>query len=548
MLRFLSRTKTAMKTALGRPLRDDELARIVKRAEKAKAAAGKTIPAPKPAKPAAPKAPEAGKPAPEPEPAKTAARNTTSTQGIALYAAAIEQGEIERIEPLLRQQIAENPLSADAIGLLARCRLRLSDYAAAAPLYAEAESLRGYSKTERREWAEALDGMGRSDEARSLLLSAIRQNPTSWELYWDYAALVETQDHYAPLRDHCRDLIAQRPVSDAIERALAKAATLVDDFDTAYAIYRRLIAIATQKEIAAAAKAKGGVLPKIEKVKSNDLAGGKGERCLIDFKAALEGIDVPFFLMAGTVLGYIRDGRLLEGDKDVDVGIFEKDYDKPRIEAALRASAKFQIKRVDDHADRIRAVHRNGVWIDVFPYYTEGHRTWHAGTVARWWHEPFDLKPYVVADTEFMIPADTEAYLEWNYGPDWRIPYSLFDVYNDAPNAEVMRPDFLLYSTWRKIFEGLKVRDWEKVLKYVTKDPSLIDANPWLFKLRLLAEQQLVLVPPPERVAVVPAESGGEDAEGAVDDDTRADDDSPADDTRADDDAPPAPRSEGPAA
>lgn len=507
MLRFLSRSKTAVKTALGRPLRDDELARIVKRAEKAKAAAAGTSTAAaamKPAtKPAAAKKPVAAKkPAPAQPDAKIAARPATPTQGIALYAAAIDQGEIERIEPLLRQHLAENPLSADALSLLARCRLRVSDYAAAAPLYAEAESLRGYSKTERREWAEALDGMGRSDEARSLLMSAIRQNPTSWELYWDYAALVETQDHYAPLRDHCRDLIAQRPVSDAIERALAKAATLVDDFDTAYAIYRRLIAIATQKELAAAAKAKGGILPMIEKVKSNDLAGGKGERCLIDFKEVLEGIDVPFFLMAGTVLGYIRDGQLLEGDKDVDVGVFEKDYDKARIEAALRASAKFQIKRVDDHADRIRAVHRNGVWIDVFPYFSEGHRTWHAGTVARWWHEPFDLKPYEVAGTEFRIPADTDAYLEWNYGPDWRIPYSLFDVYSDAPNAEVMRPDFLLYSTWRKIFEGLKVRDWEKVLKYVTKDPALIEQNPWLFKLRLLAEQQLVLVPPPVREAV----------------------------------------------
>ncbi len=501
MLRFLSRSKTALKTALGRPLNDEELARILKRAGKDKVLAK----APEPTRPA-PQPPKAA-PAPKPssaaaEPAKAVVRPANSTPGIALYAAAVEQGEIERIEPLLRQHIDQNPLSADAIALLARCRLRVSDYAAAAPLSAEAESLRGYSKTERREWAEALDGMGRSDEARALLMSAIRQNPTSWELYWDYAALVESEAHYAPLRDHCRDLIAQRPVSDAIERALAKAATLVDDFDTAYAIYRRLIAIETDKVLAQAAKAKDGILPMIEKKKSNDLAGGKGERCLIDFKEVLDGIDVPFFLMAGTVLGYIRDGQLLEGDKDVDVGIFEKDYDKARIEAALRASARFQIKRVDDHADRIRAVHRNGVWIDVFPYFTEGHRTWHAGTVARWWHEPFDQKPFVVEGTEFMIPADTDAYLEENYGPDWRIPYSLFDVYSDAPNAEVMRPDFLLYSTWRKIFEGLKVRDWEKVLKYVAKDPALIDANPWLFKLRLLAEQQLVLVPPPRRVAV----------------------------------------------
>lgn len=426
---------------------------------------------------------------------KTAVRQVTRNPYIGQYAELVAAGDYELVESILRRHLADSPLDAEATALLARCRLRLNDHAEAARLFAEAEALGGYVRDDRRDWAEALDGMGRSDEARGLLMSAIRLNPTSWQLYWDYAGLVDAQDHYDALRLHCQDLRTTKPLSDAIERALAKAATLVDDFDTANGIYRRLIAIELKNLSEALVKTPGVYMPKIDKEKSNDLAGGKGETCLKDFKAALEPAGVPFFLMAGTVLGYIRDGRLLEGDKDVDVGIFEADYDRPRIEDILRSSGQFQIKRVDDHADRIRAVHRNGVWIDVFPYFTEGHRTWHAGTVARWWHEPFELAPYVVDGTSFMIPADTDAYLEENYGPDWRIPYSLFDVYNDAPNAEIMRYDYLRHSTWRKTFEGLKVRDWEKVHKYLTKDPGLIAENPWLIRLRLTAEQQMRLRP-----------------------------------------------------
>jgi tetratricopeptide (TPR) repeat protein len=374
---------------------------------------------------------------------------------------------------------------------LGQCRLRANKPDEAAKLFQEAEALGGYVLEIRRNWGEALFNSGQRDKARSLLLASIDHTPKVWQLYWDYAAMVETREHHTELLERWQQrLMSPQPVSHAIERAVAKSATLADDFELAYSIYRRLVAYEIRKVSEAWNAKPNSLIPKIIKPKKNELSDGKGETCLKDFKSALDHEDVPFFLMAGTVLGYVRDGALLPGDKDVDIGIFEKDYDRSRIENILKASGNFQIKRVDNNADRIRAVHQNGVWLDVFPYFKEGKRTWHAGTVARWWHEHFDLTDFEVDGVEFKIPANTEDYLEWNYGPDWRIPYGLFDVYEDAPNAEVLRPDFLKYSTWRKTFEALNVRDWAKVLKYVSKDPEIIAENPWMRHLQVMATKQ----------------------------------------------------------
>ncbi|MCC5955681.1 MAG: LicD family protein [Natronohydrobacter sp.] len=500
--------KTAKKTPAKAPTARKAKSAPGKKAKVAKAAV-KTAPKPAPALRDVEVVP--AQPVAKPTPAYRLPVNKYAP----VYAQYIEDGHYQAIEPVLRARLMEEPQDAKALTLLGRCRLRQSDYAAAVRYLTEAELISDYDKQARRDLAEALDGMGRADEARALLMRTIRFKPTTWEFYWDYARLVEKPEDYAPFRDHCMDLRAEKPVSAAIDRAFARAATFADDFETAFAIYRNLVAKGTNT-LTAQAKAAGAdtLLEPADKTKKNDLAGGKGEVCLKAFKAAMASVDVPFFLMAGTVLGYIRDGKLLTGDKDVDVGVFEKDYDKPKIEAALRESGEFQIRRVDNHADRIRAIHSNGVWIDVFPYFTEGHRTWHAGTVARWWHEPFDLAPYMVEDTEFMIPADTDAYLAENYGPDWRIPNALFDVYNDAPNAEIMRPDFLRYQIWRKIHEGMTSRNWQKVQKYLGADPELLQENPWLIRLGALADHQISLMAAqtpesPAASAAAPVGQGG---------------------------------------
>lgn len=43
-----------------------------------------------------------------------------------------------------------------------------------------------------------------------------------------------------------------------------------------------------------------------------------------DLKGILDSLDIPFFLLGGVLLGLYRDGKILEQDDDIDVGIMEE--------------------------------------------------------------------------------------------------------------------------------------------------------------------------------------------------------------------------------
>jgi len=58
---------------------------------------------------------------------------------------------------------------------------------------------------------------------------------------------------------------------------------------------------------------------------------------------ALEELKIPYWLDQGTLLGMVREGRLLAGDHDIDLGIFYEDYraKKGELEKRLKASGFF---------------------------------------------------------------------------------------------------------------------------------------------------------------------------------------------------------------
>lgn len=45
----------------------------------------------------------------------------------------------------------------------------------------------------------------------------------------------------------------------------------------------------------------------------------------------LEKHEINYWVDSGTLLGLVRDGKLIEGDSDIDVGIFDKDTEKMQL-------------------------------------------------------------------------------------------------------------------------------------------------------------------------------------------------------------------------
>ena len=89
--------------------------------------------------------------------------------------------------------------------------------------------------------------------------------------------------------------------------------------------------------------------------------------CLEGLQAALQQLQIPFVLIAGSLLGAVRSRSLLFCDDDVDVAVFEEDY--PRVLELLPerlGKAHTFSRRPWPGADRVRPRACPQVWIDVF--------------------------------------------------------------------------------------------------------------------------------------------------------------------------------------
>lgn len=164
----------------------------------------------------------------------------------------------------------------------------------------------------------------------------------------------------------------------------------------------------------------------------------RAERALLDIKALLEKHKVEFFLVSGTLLGCIREGRILSHDKDVDIGV----WDNTNVNFLLsifRKSGMFYILALRS-AHVVRVKHVNGTAIDVFVHYRCTNNYWHAGVKIKWNNTPFRLVEYPFLGAKFNIPSDYDLYLKENYG-DWETPKQHFNSSTDTTNAEILNKD-----------------------------------------------------------------------------------------------------------
>lgn len=156
---------------------------------------------------------------------------------------------------------------------------------------------------------------------------------------------------------------------------------------------------------------------------------------LLSLKNAFDNHKISFFLISGTLLGCIRENRLLSHDKDIDVGIWDDEHVQSALKA-IASSGLFEIQSMRS-SSCIRVKHVNGVAVDIFIHYREKENYWHSGVKLKWNNSPFKLIERDFLGKKFLIPMNYDLYLTENYG-NWRIPKINFDSTFDTPNAEII--------------------------------------------------------------------------------------------------------------
>lgn len=182
---------------------------------------------------------------------------------------------------------------------------------------------------------------------------------------------------------------------------------------------------------------------------------------------------IPCCLFAGTLLGVVRNGDILEYDKDLDLAI-PAQIDRQRVIDAIASLAEFQIilsfgtAEEKQWRDSMSLFHAEScLSIDLFFLHEDGDA--HFLTGAFHPHQSllcrlprFTFTPFVWRDQDWLIPNDPERYLEAVYGKQWRIPDSQFDtVISNPSRIRAAIPGALCYA-YSHLFHALKTANWKR--------------------------------------------------------------------------------------
>jgi hypothetical protein len=167
----------------------------------------------------------------------------------------------------------------------------------------------------------------------------------------------------------------------------------------------------------------------------------------------LDAERVPYVLEAGTLLGIVREQRLLPWDTDVDITVIAEHAEallamRPRL---WRAGYRTRVRRVPgsvgpfaQRTPRLLKVQtrrwllfKDAGLMDIFIKYRVGDKYhWIIGDRDPVWKQApahfYERTARRLFDGyEFRVPEDAEGYLAYHYGPDWRTPVTTWDFRYD---------------------------------------------------------------------------------------------------------------------
>jgi len=142
---------------------------------------------------------------------------------------------------------------------------------------------------------------------------------------------------------------------------------------------------------------------------------------------------VPYFLDGGTLLGVVRQGSLITGDNDLDIGVTISEYSIQfqDLLTAMKTAGFEPRKNFPQHlaSFNIRPKRTSYDHFDIWKFMRyEDRYYWHRGWRG-WFDFPLEcldtLTTITVHGYTFSIPSQPEKYLGHLYGKRWREPIQM---------------------------------------------------------------------------------------------------------------------------
>lgn len=355
--------------------------------------------------------------------------------------------------------------------------------------------------------AQALVGIDQSRKARACLERSLSLDPRqpaarnnlgmllahdgeAGEALKTFQQALELQPDFPPARKGAclafyalkKDVEAEALFPDSPERALLKAQALREggDLEGATEAYRRAIGCLKILETPVPKSA--------EPPFSQEIA----RQALGAAKARLDAAGIEFFLMAGTLLGVVRNGDLLPHDKDLDIGV-GWEVSREVLVNTLCAGGLFTVPWDQGILPTERPwfrgfLHReSGCRLDVFFLKPEG-ETLLCGfdCLPKPVHcrlDAFGLKDFTWRGENWKVPDPPDGYLAQVYGPDWRVPDLHYDTVLSNPARTPEALPVVLCMSYLRVFTAIQDRKWTKARALIEQlqarkaDPFLADLS-----------------------------------------------------------------------
>lgn len=206
----------------------------------------------------------------------------------------------------------------------------------------------------------------------------------------------------------------------------------------------------------------------------------------------LNDLGVPAYAAYGTLLGAVRSGRVIGYDTDADVSYLSK-YSHPADIARESFELQRQLLKRGWRIERgrlgkltVAQLHK----VDIFVSYFVGDQyfldQWVEGPLRR--DQILPLSTVTLEGYDLPAPADPEALLALNYGPNWRTPDPSFGYDNASAHLERIRGwfgghgshemDWNRYWTRRAETEGRRASPFARwVAERIDPDALLVDVG-----------------------------------------------------------------------